>query len=220
MLQILSQLPLPSAPAFPPVDSEHNIQTATEKIRNQIATLGLNFESLGIHEWSSSVSGSTPDLQISCTGGTAPPTIAGSLVGKQKSWLLNFTIISFFMNGQLFSEHHRIRNMLGLPHCSAKHWREIVRWLGEHVYRLAECLCAEVQEEVQAHGESERWVTSFDGYYLTRGHQSNNPSATLHDYATAKKHILSNAQSKVLDITGREHQEGQRPICSMKYLEK
>ena len=29
-------------------------------------------------------------------------------------------------------------------------------------------------------------MASFDGFYLTRGHYSNNSSATLHDYATGK----------------------------------
>jgi len=29
-------------------------------------------------------------------------------------------------------------------------------------------------------------MASFDGFYLTRGHYSNNSSATLHDYSTSK----------------------------------
>ena len=59
-------------------------------------------------------------------------------------------------------------------------------WLGEHVTNLAQCSCAQVLEEVHARGDSEHWVTSFDGYYLTRGHHSNNSSATLHDYDTGQ----------------------------------
>ena len=31
-------------------------------------------------------------------------------------------------------------------------------------------------------GDKERWKTTFDGFYLTRGFHSNNSSATLHDY--------------------------------------
>ena len=30
------------------------------------------------------------------------------------------------------------------------------------------------------------WVASFDGFYLTRGHYSNNSSATLHDFTSDK----------------------------------
>ncbi len=33
-------------------------------------------------------------------------------------------------------------------------------------------------------GDSTKWIASFDGFYLTRGHYSNNASATLHDYIT------------------------------------
>ena len=29
-----------------------------------------------------------------------------------------------------------------------------------------------------------KWMAAFDGFYLTRGHYSNNSSATLHDYQT------------------------------------
>ena len=29
-----------------------------------------------------------------------------------------------------------------------------------------------------------KWVASFDGFYLTRGHYSNNASATIHDHKT------------------------------------
>ena len=158
---------------------------AITEVRETIDTLGFKFESLGI-EASSLVSGCTPELQVVSPEGSTLPSISGFSTGRPKSWLLNYTVISFLMNGQLFSEYHRITNMLGLPHCSAKHWREIVGWLGEHVTNLAEWSCAQVLEEVHAQGDSEHWITSSDGYYLTRGHYSNNSSATLHDYSTGK----------------------------------
>ena len=31
-------------------------------------------------------------------------------------------------------------------------------------------------------GDAKKWVASFDGFYLTRGHYSNNASATIHDF--------------------------------------
>ena len=33
-------------------------------------------------------------------------------------------------------------------------------------------------------GHQKKWVASYDGFYLTRGHYSNNSSGTLHDYIT------------------------------------
>ncbi len=74
--------------------------------------------------------------------------------------------------------------MLGLPPCSNTHWQSIIRWLGIHVTKLADWSCAQVRERVKERGDQEAWVTSYDGYYLTKGHYSNNSSATLHDYPT------------------------------------
>ena len=90
------------------------------------------------------------------------------------------------MNGQLFAEYNRVSHMLGLPHCSEKHWRDIVSWLGEHVTKIAQWSCLQVLKSIEERGDKETWVTSFDGYYLTRGHYSNNSSATLHDYSTGR----------------------------------
>ena len=115
------------------------------------------------------------------TTDTSPPSIGYQ---KGKSWLLNYSVLSFLMNGQLYAEFQRIGNMLGLPPCSNFRWHRIVKWLGEYVTKVAQWSCEQVKEQVKEHGDQEAWVTSFDGYYLTRGHHSNNLSATLHDYAT------------------------------------
>ena len=78
-------------------------------------------------------------MQVSAPEGATLPAISGS-IGKQKSWLLNYSVISFLMNGQLIAEYNRISNMLGLPHCSDSAWYRIVGWLELHVTRLAEWL--------------------------------------------------------------------------------
>ena len=49
---------------------------------------------------------------------------------------------------------------------------------------LAEWSCEQVRNQIVNRGDREKWVASYDGFYLTRGHYSNNSSATLHDYAT------------------------------------
>ena len=90
------------------------------------------------------------------------------------------------MNGQLYSEYSRLSHMLSLPPCSQKHWIQIVSWLGEHVTKLAEWSCEQVREMIRQRGDHHQWVASYDGFYLTRGHHSNNSSATLHDYATGR----------------------------------
>ncbi len=50
--------------------------------------------------------------------------------------------------------------------------------------QLAEWSCCQVRDAIKARGDEKKWVASFDGFYLTRGHHSNNCSATLHDFAT------------------------------------
>lgn len=41
-----------------------------------------------------------------------------------------------------------------------------------------------MQQRIIERGDDKKWVASFDGFYLTRGHYSNNSSATLHDHST------------------------------------
>ena len=118
--------------------------------------------------------------------GECPMITGGHTAGRQKSWPLNYSALSFLMNGQLYAEYSRISSMLGLPHCSERHWIDIIGWLEEHVTKIAQWSCTQVLQSVQERGDKEAWVTSFDGYYLTRGHYSNNSSATLHDYFTGR----------------------------------
>ena len=70
--------------------------------------------------------------------------------------------------------------MLGIPSCSKSQWQRIVEWTEKHVTELAEWSC----EQVRKRGDHQQWVASYDGFYLTRGHYSNNSSGTLHDYST------------------------------------
>ena len=84
------------------------------KVREAIDRLGFDFESLGV-EGTSLLSMCNPEVQVSVPQGATLPTISCSSRGRQKSWLLNYSVISFLMNGQLFSEYDRISNMLGLP---------------------------------------------------------------------------------------------------------
>ena len=88
------------------------------------------------------------------------------------------------MNGQLFAEYERVSHMLGLPKCSKSQWHRIVQWTETHVTELAEWSCEQIRQQVSDRGDQKKWVASYDGFYLTRGHYSNNSSGTLHDYIT------------------------------------
>ena len=69
---------------------------------------------------------------------------------------------------------------------SEKHWRNTIDWLADFVGGLAERSCESVRLHIRQRGDHPRWIASYNGFYLTRGHHSNNSSATLHDYASGK----------------------------------
>lgn len=141
----------------------------------------LDFESLGLIS-QSLISECTTELSVSVPAGTSVPSILSPHSGK--SWRLNYTMLTFMINGQLFAEYHRIASMLGLPCSSDTHWQTTISWLGSHVEKLAEWSCEQVREKIVKRGDKDKWVASYDGFYLTRGHYSNNSSATLHDYSS------------------------------------
>jgi hypothetical protein len=100
----------------------------------------------------------------------------------KQSWERHYSVLSFLMNGQLYVDYTRISGMLGLPSCSKSTWQGVVEGLEEHVTELAEWSCAHVRNAIKTCNAHQKWVASFDGFYLTWGHYSNNSSATLHDY--------------------------------------
>ncbi|XP_065915443.1 uncharacterized protein [Dysidea avara] len=120
--------------------------------------------------------------------GMHTPTIhpAGGHHGPAPSWDLNYPVLTFLMNGQYYAEYKGTLGMMGLPVMSERQWMKVVSWLGGHVEELANSSCAQVREMVSDRGDKFKWIASFDGFYLTRGHHSNNSSATLHDTVSDK----------------------------------
>ena len=56
-----------------------------------------------------------PSLQLQCDPrGTAEPQVQNS----RCSWPMNYTVLSFMMNGHLYAYDNKLAGMLGLPHCS------------------------------------------------------------------------------------------------------
>ena len=94
--------------------------------------------------------------EVTITGSSAP-----SIVGSRKSWLMNYTVVSFMMNVQLFAEYDRLSHMLNLPPCSDTQWQRITEWLGQHVTELAEWSCEQVREEFKEKGDHHHSTASF-----------------------------------------------------------
>lgn len=105
--------------------------------------------------------------------------------------------------------------MLGLPHCCKSTWQSILEELEEHVTELAEWSCNRVRDAIKATGAHKQWVAFFDGFYLTRGHYSNNASATLHDYETGQIAWFCHRTKQGEGTTGRGHLQELRVTCLM-----
>ena len=128
-----------------------------------------------------------PDqVRIIDNGGYTPAIKHSHVTGRAPSWQLNYPALSFLMNGQYYSEYLGTFSLMGLPVMSDTAWEKVVAWLGKHVETLAKSSCEQVQKRITDRGDKLQWIASYDGFYLTRGHHSNNSSATLHDYATDK----------------------------------
>ena len=97
-----------------------------------------------------------------------------------KSWELNYPALAFLLNGGYYTDYASIMGMMGLPVMHTT-WDNLVSWVGTHVEQLAEWSCDQVKADIVKRGDKDQWTASFDGFYLTRGHHSNNSSATLHD---------------------------------------
>ena len=98
---------------------------------------------------------------------------------KPKSWKLNYPALAFLVNGGYFADYAGIMGTLGLPTMHHSTWDKLVSCLGTHVERLAEWSCEQVRADIDKRGDRNQWAASFDGF--TRGHHSNNSSATVHD---------------------------------------
>ena len=72
------------------------------------------------------------------------------------------------------------------PVMSETAWNKVIPWVGKYVEQLALATCEQIRSKVTERGDKLIWVVSFDGFYITHGHHSNNCSATLHDVSTDK----------------------------------
>ena len=120
------------------------------------------------------------------TTDTDTPKIAHTGSGTSPSWDLNYPALVSLMNGQYYVEYKGVFGMMGIPVMSEATWNKTISWLGKHVKDLAETACEQVRQNIILRGEKFSWVASYDGYYLTRGHHSNNSSGTLHDVSSDK----------------------------------
>jgi len=69
---------------------------------------------------------------------------------------------------------------------STSQWIYIVEWIAPFVKQIADWRMKEARTEAIQRGDQSSFHIQFDGFYLTRGHYSNNSSATAHDAKNGK----------------------------------
>jgi hypothetical protein len=147
-----------------------NVGRVMEKLSDAVEQAGLTSKFPDLSNFVS-----TSNLSLQQTG-EAPLQVHGS---KWK-WKQHYSVLSFLLNGQLHAVYKRLSTMLGFPPCSSTQWHRIE----PHVTELADLSCQQVRQAIVNRGDKEKWVASYDGFYQTRGHYSNNSSANLHDHVT------------------------------------
>ena len=100
---------------------------------------------------------------------------------KAKSWELNYPVLAFLLNGGYHVDYASIMGTMDLPVMHHTTWDNLVSWVVTHIEKLADWSCDQVRADIEKRGDKTQWTATFDGFYLTRGHHSNNSSATLHD---------------------------------------
>ena len=73
---------------------------------------------------------------------------------------------------------------LGISHFSKKQWIRVIEWIAPEVQKIADWSVQQSRKAIKARGDQDKLEVMFDGLYLTRGHYSNNPSATMRDAKT------------------------------------
>ena len=98
---------------------------------------------------------------------------------RPRSAIRNFVALSFLVSGQYFKDYRKILWTLGLDQASSTQWIHIVEWLATFVKQIANWSVKEARTKaIQRKNQSSLHI-QFDGFYLTRGHYSNNSSAQL-----------------------------------------
>ena len=109
-------------------------------------------------------------VSLQCSG-SHPPCVHEST----KSWSRHYSALAFLLNGHLYAEYEKLSGMLGLPSCSHTTWHKMIEDLEVHVTNVAEWSCSCVREAIEERGNKNKWVASFDGFYLTGGGGGGSP---------------------------------------------
>ena len=105
---------------------------------------------------------------------------------RRKSWLLNYVLLCFLLNGEYYKDYEHVLGTLGIAHLSKTQWQRGVKWVHPFVKQLANWSCSEVKRQIIRRGDQKNLKIIFHAFCLTRGFHANNASGTIHDEQTGK----------------------------------
>ena len=103
---------------------------------------------------------------------------------KPKTYLTNYILLTFIVCGLYYKDYDHVLGTLGISHFSEKQWIRVIAWIAPEVEKIANWSVDQARKIIRARGDEKKLEVMFDGFYLTRGHYSNNASATMHDAKT------------------------------------
>ena len=103
---------------------------------------------------------------------------------KPKCYLTNYVLLAFITCGLYYKDYDHLMGTLGISHFSKKQWIRVIEWIAPEVQKIADWSVQQSRKAIKARGDQDKLEVMFDGFYLTRGHYSNNSSATMHDAKT------------------------------------
>ena len=152
-------------------------------------------------------------VSLQCSG-SHPPRVHEST----KSWSRHYSALAFLLNGHLYAEYEKLSGMLGLPSCSHTTWHKMIEDLEVHVTNVAEWSCSCVRDAIEERGNKNKWVASFDGFYLTGGGGVTTLTIAQQQSMTTRLGRLlgfATGQKEALDTIGRGLLGGQKGTCLM-----
>ena len=103
---------------------------------------------------------------------------------KPKTYITNYILLAFIVCGQYYKDYNHVMGTLGMSHFSEKQWIRVIEWIAPEVEKITNWSVDQARKIIRARGDEKKLEVMFDGFYLTRGHYSNNASATMHDAKT------------------------------------
>lgn len=105
---------------------------------------------------------------------------------KPKTYLTNYILLAFIVCGEYYKDYEHVMGTLGIGHFTPQQWIRVIEWIAPEVEKIANWSIQQARKQIRARGEADKLEVMFDGFFLTRGHYSNNSSATIHDAKTGK----------------------------------